>query len=104
MIDKVTLLQGVTFKWRKDEFPEMNFDESAQIGLVAQDVEKIFPELVKTDDKGYKAVAYDKLSVILLEGMKDQQKEIKSQQEQIDRLEKMISEIKAKLDNATVNK
>ena len=104
VIDKVDLLTGVTYEWRRDEFPEKNFDQGTQIGLIAQDVEKIFPELVRTDDKGYKAVSYDKLSVILLEGMKEQQNQIKSQQEKIDRLEEMISEINAKLDNANVNK
>jgi hypothetical protein len=98
MIDKVSLLQGVTYKWRKDEFPGMNFDDGTQIGLVAQDVEKVFPDLVRTDDKGYKAVAYDKLSVILLQGIKDQQKQIKSQQEQIDRLQNIVNEMNVKLD------
>jgi hypothetical protein len=104
VIDKVNLLTGVTYEWRRDEFPEKNFDQGTQIGLIAQDVEKIFPELVRTDDNGYKAVSYDKLSVILLEGIKEQQKQIKSQQEQIDKLEEMVGKIQAKLDNSAVNK
>jgi hypothetical protein len=104
VIDNICKLNGVSFEWRKDEFPENNFDSDKHIGLIAQDVEKIFPDLVKTDNNGYKAVSYDRLSVILLEGLKDQQKQIKSQQEQIDRLEKMLKEINARLDNATVNK
>ncbi len=73
---KVLELQGFKYNWRDDEFPEMNFDKERQIGLIAQDVEKIFPELVKTDDKGYKAVSYEKLTVILLESLKEQQKQI----------------------------
>jgi hypothetical protein len=76
VLDKVILLNGVTYKWRNDEFPEIHFESGTQIGLIAQEVEKIFPELVKTDDKGYKGVNYDKLSVLLLEGMKEQQKQI----------------------------
>ncbi|MGD0342361.1 MAG: tail fiber domain-containing protein [Bacteroidales bacterium] len=103
-VDNICKLNGVSFEWRKDEFPENNFDSDKHIGLIAQDVEKIFPELVKTDNNGFKAISYDKLTVILLEGMKDQQKQIKSQQEQIDRLEKLVGEINAKLDAEAINK
>jgi hypothetical protein len=68
----------------------MNFDSETQIGLIAQDVEKVFPELVRTDNNGFKAVSYEKLSVILLEGMKEQQKQIESLNEKISRLEKSV--------------
>jgi hypothetical protein len=93
VIPDILLLNGYRFNWRKDEFPEMNFDNDEQIGLVAQDVEKIFPELVKTDDKGYKAVSYEKLSVLLLEGMKAQQKQIDAQNSRIENLEKLVQQL-----------
>jgi len=92
-IDNICQLKAVSYEWRTEEFPENNFDSDKHFGLIAQDVEKIFPDLVKTDQNGYKAVAYDKLSVILLEGMKDQQQQIESQNEKIKRLEKMIEQI-----------
>ena len=76
VLGKLLNLNGVNYEWRKTEFLEINFDRGQQIGLIAQDVEKIFPELVKTDNNGYKAVSYEKLSVVLLEGIKEQQKEI----------------------------
>jgi hypothetical protein len=75
-------LQGVKYNWRTDEYPGMNFEKETQIGLVAQEVEKIFPDLVRTDDKGYKAVSYEKLSVILLEGIKEQQEQIESSKQE----------------------
>ncbi len=56
----------------------MNFENRKQIGLVAQDVERIFPDLVRTDDNGYKAVSYEKLPVLLLEGIKEQQKQLEA--------------------------
>ncbi|HVN59454.1 MAG TPA: tail fiber domain-containing protein [Bacteroidales bacterium] len=87
-------LNGYHFNWRTDEFPEMNFDAGQQIGLVAQEVERIFPELVRTDNKGYKAVAYDKLAVILLEGIKDQQKQIDAQREENRELRRQLDELK----------
>jgi hypothetical protein len=86
-------LQGVNYDLRTDEFPQMGFESGNQIGLIAQDVEKVFPLLVSTDNNGYKAVAYDKLSVVLIEALKEQQKQIESQNERIERLEKMIEEM-----------
>jgi hypothetical protein len=74
----IVKLQGYKYNWKTDEFPEKNFDKERQIGLIAQDVEKVFPELVRTDNNGYKAVSYEKLTVILLEGMKAQQKQIEA--------------------------
>jgi hypothetical protein len=92
---KLLSLKGVNFEWRKTEFPEINFDSGDQIGLIAQDVEKIFPELVKTDDNGYKAVSYEKLSVILVEGMKEQQKQIDSYKSEIQSLHEEVSQIES---------
>ncbi len=90
VIAKVSKLNGVSYEWKQDEYPDMHFDSGKQIGLIAQDVEKIYPELVKTDDNGYKAVNYEKLTVILLEGIKEQQKQINAQNEKIEKLEKLV--------------
>jgi hypothetical protein len=78
ILPSVLKLNGYHYNWRTDEFPDMNFDNDRQIGLVAQEVEKIFPELVKNDSKGYKAVSYEKLSVLLLEGLKEQENKIEA--------------------------
>lgn len=94
-LPQVLKLQGFKFNWRDDEYPDMNFDKERQIGIIAQDVEKIFPELVKTDDKGYKAVSYEKLTVILLESLKEQQKQIEAQNERIEKLEKQAGKKRA---------
>ncbi|MGQ9621190.1 MAG: tail fiber domain-containing protein [Bacteroidales bacterium] len=75
-------LDPVTYLWNREAFPEMGFDDNRHLGLIAQDVEKVFPELVSTDENGYKAVAYDKLSVILIQGMKELQQLIESQQQE----------------------
>jgi hypothetical protein len=92
---KLLNLKGVSYKWRKTEFPEINFDSGEQIGLIAQDVEKVYPELVKTDAKGYKAVCYEKLSVILLEGIKEQQNQIETQQKELDELKTLVNTLVA---------
>jgi hypothetical protein len=97
VLDKVIQLDGVNYEWRNDEFPEIHFDSGMQIGLIAQQVEKIFPELVKTDDIGYKAVSYEKLTVILLEAMKEQQKQIESYKSQLQSLQDKVDRIEVML-------
>ncbi len=68
-LSKLTQLRGVSFKWKDD--PQDN-----QIGLVAQEVEKILPEIVSTDSKGYKSIAYGKLTAVLLEAIKELQSQV----------------------------
>ncbi|HEY6118343.1 MAG TPA: tail fiber domain-containing protein [Pyrinomonadaceae bacterium] len=52
LLNKVAQLQPVNFFWRTDEFPDRHFGSSESYGLIAQDVEKVLPELVGDDDKG----------------------------------------------------
>ncbi|WP_374033489.1 tail fiber domain-containing protein [Bdellovibrio bacteriovorus] len=70
-LEKILRLNGVYFDWRSDEFPDWNFEQSHDVGVIAQEVEKVFPEAVRTDDKGYKAVAYSKLVPPLIEAAKE---------------------------------
>ena len=103
-LDGINQLNAVNYEWRRDEFPALGFDKGVQIGLIAQDVEKIFPELVKTDNNGYKAVSYEKLSVVLLEGMKEQQHQIESVKKENEQLKSEIDELKSLLNTLMVNK
>ena len=66
-IEKIKKLRGVSYNWKTNEYP--TFSEGIQIGLIAQEVEKIIPELVKGDD--IKSITYDRLVAFLIEGMKD---------------------------------
>jgi len=75
-LDRVKNLQGVTFEWNCRKYPERKFPSTMQIGCIAQDVEKFVPEVVYTDEQGYKSIAYDKLSVLLIEAIKEQQQTI----------------------------
>jgi len=73
-IEKVQSLKGVTWNWND------NADELQQslpnVGVIAQDVEKVLPQLVTNRDNGYKGVDYAKLTGLLIEAVKDQQKQI----------------------------
>ena len=87
------------------EYPGWGFKDSKQIGLVAQNVEEVIPELVSTDKKGYKAVSYDKLTAVLVEAIKELKAENerlkghlerkdRQQQQQIRELRTLIEEIR----------
>ena len=93
-LSKITRLQGVYYLWDTKKFPERNFDTTKQIGLIAQDVEKIIPEVVHTAKDGYKSLSYDKLTAVLIEAVKEQQKQIELQQKQINDLRAEIKSIK----------
>ncbi|MBL0134595.1 MAG: tail fiber domain-containing protein [Chitinophagaceae bacterium] len=92
-MEKLKQLNGVTYEYRKDDFPQMGFSDMEQVGLIAQEVEKVFPQLVVTDDKGYKAVDYVKLVPVLIESTKAQQSQIDKQQQQIEELQKLVKQL-----------
>ena len=67
-------MRGVYFNWRdKDK------EESHDIGLIAQEVEKTFPEVVSEDQEGYKSINYGKIVAALVEAVK----ELKTQNEEL---------------------
>ena len=75
-LDKISNLRGVKFDWRKEEFPDKNFSSDRQIGMIAQEVEEYYPELVTTGKDGYKGLAYDKFTAVLLEAIKELKQEV----------------------------
>jgi len=91
----VLKLQPVTYDWKVKEFPEMNFTDEPQLGLIAQELEEIYPELVITDEKGYKSVDYQKLTVVLIQAMKEQQK-------QIEALKSQNGELRTEIENTNL--
>ncbi len=88
-LEKVLELTGVTFNWKE----EAQGSKGTQVGLIAQDVEPIIPEAVVTSENGTKAVNYDGLVGVLIEAIKEQQKIIDSQQNQINDLEKRLEKL-----------
>ena len=87
-IEKILRLRGVEFTWKRKEFKNKNFPEGKQIGVIAQEMEKEFPELVSTDNEGYKNVSYEALTPILLEAVKAQQQEIQALKVEVEKLKK----------------
>lgn len=78
-LQKVLAMHGVAYDMRVEEFPQMGFSSNRQVGLLAQDLEKILPEVVYTGSNGYKSVEYTKLVPLLIEAIKEQQQQIDEQ-------------------------
>ncbi len=70
-LDKIKSIRGVNYDWRKNDFPDKGFSDRKQIGVIAQEVEKVLPELVYTDSNGDKGVDYAKMSAVLIEAVKE---------------------------------
>jgi len=93
-LQKISRLRGVSYEWKTYKYPDMGFTKGMQIGLIAQEVESVFPELVNTDDNGYKAVSYEKLTPVLAEAIKEQQSQIEELRAQIEELKREIRALK----------
>ncbi len=84
-------MRGVSYKW-KDE----NKSQRNQIGVIAQEVEEIYPEFVHTDDAGMKAVNYSQMVAVLIESIKELNAKITA-------LENENTSLKASLKTAEAN-
>jgi hypothetical protein len=89
-LQKVLALRGVHFNWNTTAFPERMFSDKRTIGFIAQEVEKVVPEIVQTENtpEQYKSVHYDKVVALLVEAIKEQQKQINQLQKQVKILRK----------------
>ena len=77
---KIRAINGVTFAFKADP-------EKKKIGLIAQNVEKAVPEVVSTDVRGIKSLEYSSLVGLLIESIKDQQRQIDVLKAQLKALE-----------------
>jgi hypothetical protein len=87
---KVMQLRGVNFNWNTSAFPQRMFSENRTLGFIAQEVEKVLPEIVQTENtaEGYKSVQYDKVVALLVEAVKAQQKQIQQLKREVKKLKK----------------
>ena len=100
-LDKIMMLDVKTYTFKTDEFPEMNLPTNNQIGFTAQNMETVFPELVKLNPaKGkeqpieFKAINYTGLIPVLTEALQEQQKEMDAKDARIDDLQKQLNDLK----------
>jgi hypothetical protein len=82
VLDRVIQFQPMHYQWRGAEFPTRGIGDGEDIGLIAQDVEKVMPEMVVQDTEGFRAVHYERLPMLLLQSVR----ELKSENDALKRL------------------
>jgi hypothetical protein len=85
-LEKISKISGNTYDWKQENQIEHGY-EGNDVGVIAQEIEEVLPQLVQTRENGYKAVKYDKLVALLIEGIKEQQSKIEELTNRINKLE-----------------
>lgn len=88
-VEKINSLKGVNFKWNK--LSSQHKSGTSDIGVIAQDVQKVAPEAVKEDPNGYLSVNYYKLIPLLIQSIKEQQKEIDSLKDSVKEIKDLLN-------------
>ena len=83
-LGKISKIGGVSFEWKQGY--DENVQNKTNLGVIAQDVREVIPEIVKERKDGYLAVQYDQLVPVLIEAVKDQQKQIDELKQKLEEL------------------
>jgi hypothetical protein len=75
-LEKINQINGVNFDWTNEEIERRGgvdgyFVRKHDVGVIAQEIEKVVPEAVATRENGYKAVRYELLVPLLIEAIKE---------------------------------
>ncbi|PJJ54462.1 tail fiber domain-containing protein [Hymenobacter chitinivorans] len=81
----VLAMRGVRYTWNALGVQHGGIAGAEQVGVLAQEIEKIYPELVSTDAQGYKAVNYAQLTPVLLEALKELHAQLDAQTQRAER-------------------
>ncbi|MFN3783180.1 MAG: tail fiber domain-containing protein [Spirosomataceae bacterium] len=94
-LEKVKQLKGVTFDWNQTADASKKLDDKNHIGFVAQEVEKILPQVVNTasDEQKTKSVAYSDIIPVLVEAIKELSSKNEALQKQVGELEQLKAEV-----------
>lgn len=88
VFDKLKSLNAYSFNYKTDEFPEYGFSKGEQIGFMAQEIEKVFPELVKKDQNGNLLVNYTQAVPLMLQAIKHLTTSVESLEKKVNELTK----------------
>lgn len=93
IMDPLSILgsvDGVRYNFRVNEFPDRKFSEERQLGVIAQQVEKVLPEIVSEDKDGYKRVSYQELIPVLIESIKQLERKNRILEKSLKKLEASV--------------
>ncbi|SVD48095.1 uncharacterized protein METZ01_LOCUS400949, partial [marine metagenome] len=88
--EKLSELNPVNYEMRRNEFSSKGFNDKKQWGFIAQEVEKIMPELIHADKDGYRSMNYTGIIPLLTKAVQEQQTEMEKQQKEIDELKAQL--------------
>ena len=104
-LSSVEQMQGVFYNWKTPmELEKESIDttlspntDRVEVGFIAQELEKIVPELVDTDNEGYKSVQYSKVVALLTEAIKDLKTELDNERAANEQQQELIESLEARL-------
>ncbi len=104
VLNKLVKLQPVHFDWNIEQYPDYHFGPGRNSGLIAQDVETVFPEMVGVDAHGYKTVNYSELpylTLVAIRELKTENDSLRSQlaarQQELEDLRRQVVSVEARL-------
>ncbi len=77
-------IQGVAFRWKRKDFPALDFPDKQQIGFIAQDLLEVAPQIVSQGNDGTYSVDYGKLTPLLVEAIKEVGQRVETLEKEVD--------------------
>jgi hypothetical protein len=96
-LDKIKALRGTTYTYNTERFPDRNFKDGMSYGFIAQEVEKVIPEMTGKDDNGYYAVDYTALIPVLTEALKEQDQIVTDQATRLSEMETALAQVRSEM-------
>ena len=84
-LERLLELRGVQFEWKEPE--KMGNLSGPQTGLIAQEVEKVFPEWVSSDPEGYKELTIRGFEALAIEALRELKNEVDQMKKRLDKIE-----------------
>ncbi|MDM8162175.1 tail fiber domain-containing protein, partial [Labilibaculum sp. K2S] len=95
VLARIDQLRGVSYEFKDQQ----KYASGPQVGVIAQELQKVFPELVTKGADGYLAVNYSQLTAVLIQAVKEQQQQINDLKQQMAHQQQQINEIMTRLDH-----
>ena len=92
-LSKIEKISGVEFDWKpltEEERKTIHGFEGHDVGVIAQEIEEVLPEVVTERDNGYKAVKYEKIVPLLIEGIKELKSENNTLRKELEDIKKIL--------------
>ncbi len=94
ILDRLVKLQPVHFDWNVEQYPDYHFGPGRNSGLLAQDVETVFPEMVSADARGFKMVNYSELPYLTLSAIRELKTENDSLRAQLTERQRELEDLR----------